>query len=72
VDLIYSPIVFVVVNIGNIDISELVEILEYVFQVDLREVYHKFKNITRRKKEVPVFMEKLAEALVRWINDKFE
>jgi hypothetical protein len=72
IELIYSLKAYGAVNNGNIDISELVGIWEYVFQTDLKEVYHKFKDITRRKKVVPVFMQKLAEALVRWINDKFE
>lgn len=70
VELIYSLKASGSVNNGNIDISELVTIWEYVFQVDLKEFYHKFTDITRRKKVVPVFLNKLADALLRWINDK--
>ncbi|HWZ15454.1 MAG TPA: RteC domain-containing protein [Mucilaginibacter sp.] len=70
VELIYSLKASGSVNNGNIDISELVSIWEYVFQIDLKEYYHKFTDITRRKKDVPVFLNKLKDALIRWINDK--
>lgn len=70
VELIYALKAYGAVNNGNIDISELVAIWEYVFQVDLKEYYHKFTDITRRKKDVPAFLNKLKDALLRWINDK--
>ncbi|MCW3118061.1 MAG: hypothetical protein JWM28_2143, partial [Chitinophagaceae bacterium] len=54
----------------NVDISELVTIWEYTFQVDLKEYYHKFTDITRRKKDIPVFLNKLKDGLLRWIDDK--
>jgi hypothetical protein len=70
VELIYALKASGAVNQGNIDIAELVTAWEYLFQCDLKEVYHKFTDITRRKKIVPVFLTKLADALLRWINDK--
>jgi len=72
VELIYALKANGAVNSGNIDIAELVTLWEYVFQVELKEVYHKFTDITRRKKTVPVFLNKLADALLRCINDKFQ
>jgi len=70
VELIYALKASGSVNNGNVDISELVSIWEYVFQVDLKEYYHKFTDITRRKKDVPLFLNKLKDALLRWIDDK--
>lgn len=70
VELIYALKASGAVNNGNIDIAELVSIWEFVFQIELKDSYHVFKDITRRKKAVPVFMTKLADSLIRWVNDK--
>lgn len=70
VELIYSLKASGSVNNGNIDISELVAIWEYVFQVDLKDYYHKYKDITRRKKELANFLDRLKASLLRWIDDK--
>jgi hypothetical protein len=70
VELIYSLKASGSVNNGNIDISELVALWEFIFQIELKEYYHKFLDIGRRKKEVPVFLSKLKEALLRWVYDK--
>jgi hypothetical protein len=70
IELIYALKATGAINNGNIDISELVVLWEYMFQVDLKEYYHKFTDITRRKKDIPVFLNRLREGLLRWIDDK--
>ncbi len=70
VELLYSLKASGSVNNGNIDISELVTIWEFVFQVDLKDYYHKYLDITRRKKEPVVFLERLKSAFIRWMTDK--
>ncbi|OCX54294.1 hypothetical protein BEL04_08530 [Mucilaginibacter sp. PPCGB 2223] len=70
VELIYALKATGAVNNGNIDIAELVGIFEYAFSIELKEYYHKYTDITRRKKEMAVFLVKLKEGLLRWINDK--
>lgn len=70
VELIYALKASGAINNGNIDIAELVTLWEYIFQLDLKESYHKFTDITNRKKEIPVFLNKLTNALLRWITDK--
>ncbi len=70
IELIYALKASGAVNQGNIDIAELVTIFEYTFQMELKEYYHKFTDITRRKKDVPVFLNKLKDGLLRWIDDK--
>ena len=50
----------------NLDIT----LWETIFQIDLKESYHKFTDIPNRKKEIPVFLNKLTSALVKWITDK--
>ncbi|MBK0379319.1 RteC domain-containing protein [Mucilaginibacter segetis] len=70
VELIYALKASGAINNGNIDIAELITLWETIFQVDLKESYHKFTDITNRKKEIPVFLNKLTNALLRWITDK--
>jgi hypothetical protein len=70
IELIYALKASGSVNNGNIDIAELVTIFEYVFQMELKEYYHKFTDITRRKKDMAIFLNKLKDGLIRWVNDK--
>jgi hypothetical protein len=70
VELIYALKASGAVNNGNIDIAELVQIFEYAFTIELKEYYHKYTDITRRKKDLPVFLHKLRDGLLRWIDDK--
>lgn len=70
IELIYALKANGAINQGNIDIAELVTLWEYVFQADLKQAYHKYADITRRKKETALFLTKLAEALKRWIDSK--
>ncbi len=70
IELIYALKASGAVNNGNIDISELIILWEFIFQIELKEYYHKFTDITRRKKEVPVFLNRLREGLLKWIDDK--
>ena len=70
VELIYALKSSKSVNDGYVEISELVAVFEYVFQVELKSSYHKFTDITRRKKDVTVFLDKLKDALLRHIDEK--
>jgi hypothetical protein len=70
VELIYSLKASCSVNNGNIEISELVAIFEFVFQIELKETYHKLLDITRRKKEMFVFLNRLKNSFQNFINDK--
>lgn len=72
VELIYALKAAGAVNSGNIEISELIRLFEFVFQVDLRESYHRFGDITMRKKETAVFLNKLKDGLLRCVDDKFK
>jgi hypothetical protein len=70
IELIYALKAAGAINNGNIDIAELVGIFECIFQTELKEYYHKFTDITRRKKEMPLFLNKLKDGLLKWIDDK--
>lgn len=70
IELIYSLKASGSVNNGNIDVSELVGIFEFVFQMEIKESYHKIIDIGRRKKVVPIFLNKLIDALLKLLNDK--
>lgn len=70
VELIYALTASGSINNGNIDIATLVAIFEFIFKIELKEYYHKFTDITRRKKDMATFLNKLKEGLLRWIDDK--
>jgi hypothetical protein len=70
IELIYSLKASGSVNNGNIDVRELVGIFEFVFQMEIKESYHKIIDIGRRKKTVPIFLNKLIDGLLKLINDK--
>ncbi|WP_448698229.1 RteC domain-containing protein [Mucilaginibacter sp. AW1-3] len=71
VELLYSLKTGCAVNHGNIDIAELAAIFAFVFQVELNETYHKLLDITRRKKEMFVFLTRLRVSLESFIREKF-
>lgn len=70
IELIYSLKASGSVNNGNIDVSELVGIFEFIFQMEIKESYHKIIDIGRRKKAIPIFLNKLKDSLLRLIDDK--
>jgi hypothetical protein len=70
VELLYSLKTSGAINHGNIDISELVSIFEFVFQTELHETYHKLLDISRRKKDMFIFLNRLKKSFEHFINDK--
>lgn len=72
IELTYALVETGVFNNGNADIKNLVTFFQSVFQVDLRNYYHKYTDITNRKKERTVFLDKLKTNLLRRIDDKYE
>ncbi|WCT14342.1 RteC domain-containing protein [Mucilaginibacter jinjuensis] len=72
VELIYALVAVGVFNNGNADIKSVVNFFQTVFQVDLGSYYHKYTDITRRKKEYAVFLDKLKLALLRRIEEKLD
>ncbi|MBD1362968.1 RteC domain-containing protein [Mucilaginibacter sp. ZT4R22] len=71
VELLYSLKASGAVNHGNIDISELVGVFEFVFQTELHETYHKLLDITRRKKDMFIFLNRLMNSFASFIYEKF-
>ncbi|QHS56572.1 hypothetical protein GWR56_13845 [Mucilaginibacter sp. 14171R-50] len=72
VELLYALKTGCAVNNGNIDIAELVAIWEFIFQIELKESYHKLLDISKRKKEMFVFLVRLRDSLWNFIREKFE
>lgn len=72
VELIYALVALGVFNNGNSEIKMVVSFFQTVFQVDLGSYYHKYTDITRRKKERTSFLDKLKIALLKRIDEKFE
>lgn len=72
VELLYALKTGCAVNNGNIDIAELVAIWEFIFQMEINESYHKLLDITRRKKEMFVFLNRLMDSFWNFIKEKFK
>ena len=71
-ELLYSLKTSCAVNNGNIDITELVAIWEFVFQMEINEPYHKLLDIVKRQKEMFVFLTRLRNSLWNFIREKFQ
>jgi hypothetical protein len=59
------------INNGNIDINELVGLWEFIFEMEIKEPYHKLYDIGKRHKEMFVFLTRIKEALWNFIKRKF-
>jgi hypothetical protein len=70
VELLYSLKASGAINHGNIEISELVGIFEFIFQTELNETYHKLLDISRRKKDMFIFLNRLKSSFEHLINEK--
>jgi hypothetical protein len=72
VELIYALVALGVFNNGNTEIKSVVSFFQTVFHADLGQYYHKYTDITNRKKERTSFLDKLKLALLRRIDDKLD
>jgi hypothetical protein len=72
VELIYALVEAGVLNNGTAEIKGVVLYFQRIFQVDLRAYYHKFSDISNRKKDQAVFLDKLKSCLLRRIDEKYE
>ena len=69
VELIYALDSVKAVNNGHIEIKELVEVFEKLFNVKLGDYYRIFKEIQKRKKDRTKFLNGLVEALNKRMYD---
>ncbi len=72
VELIYALVALGVFNNGNTEIKSVVSFFQTVFHVDLGQYYHKYTDITKRKKDRTAFLDKLKLALLRKIDQKID
>jgi len=72
VELIYALVESGSFNNGNVEIKCLMDYFQSILQVDLNHYYRKYADITNRKKDKTVFLDKLKNGLLRRIDDKFE
>jgi hypothetical protein len=70
VELIYALKSSGAINHGHIEINELVAVFAFVFQVEIHETYHKLLDISRRKKDLFVFLTRLKNSFANFLNDK--
>ncbi|TKB99155.1 hypothetical protein FA046_08595 [Pedobacter cryophilus] len=72
VELIYALAECGALNNGNVEIKTAIEYFQTMLKVDLKHYYHKFRDITNRKKERAVFLDKLKVSLDRKIESRLE
>jgi hypothetical protein len=72
IELIYALAESGAINNGNIEIKHLIENFQSLFHVDLHHYYRKYTDITNRKKERTVFLDKLKSGLIRRMEEKYE
>lgn len=72
IELIYALVALGVFNHGNTDIKSVVSFFQTVFHVELGQYYHKYTDITKRKKDRTAFLDKLKQALLRRIEEKLD
>ncbi|WP_207428903.1 RteC domain-containing protein [Pedobacter sp. SYSU D00535] len=72
VELIYALVESGAFNNGNIEIKYLMNYFQSMFQVDLNHYYRKYTDITNRKKERTVFLDRLKAGLIRKMEEKYE
>ncbi|HXH99312.1 MAG TPA: RteC domain-containing protein [Sphingobacteriaceae bacterium] len=72
VELIYALVESGSFNNGNIEIKNLMDYFQSIFQVDLKYYYRKFSDISNRKKERTAFIDKLKICLIKRMDSKYE
>jgi hypothetical protein len=73
VELVYGLYYTGQINNGDVDITELVELMETMFRFKLRDAHHSFIEIRRRKVISPArFIEQMAAAIRQRVDDDLE
>ncbi|MGV3685056.1 MAG: RteC domain-containing protein [Daejeonella sp.] len=72
VELLYALVESGCLNNGNIQIKSAILFFQSIFKVDLKYYYHKYTDITNRKKQRTVFLDKLKVGLEKKIDGKYE
>lgn len=72
VELLYALVESGAFNNGNVKIKTVILYFQTIFQVDLKYYYHKYADISNRKKERTVFLDRLRTCLVRKMDSKHD
>lgn len=72
VELLYALVESGSFNNGNVQIKSVILYFQQIFQVDLKYYYHKFTDISNRKKERTVFLDRLKICLTKKMDSKLE
>jgi hypothetical protein len=72
IELIYALVAAGTFNNGNAEIKTVVNFFQTAFHIDMGQFYHKYSDITRRKKERTRFLDKLRHSLIQKMDQKLE
>ncbi|MCB0463879.1 MAG: RteC domain-containing protein [Flavobacteriaceae bacterium] len=72
IELIYALYGSGVINNGAIEIKDIARVVERIFKIDLGNYYHTFVEIKSRKISQAKFLDKLKEALLKYIEKSDE
>lgn len=72
IELLYALVESGCLNNGNIQIKSAILYFQSIFQVDLKYYYHKYTDISNRKKERTVFLDRLKDGLTKKMDSKHD
>lgn len=72
VELLYALVESGCLNNGNIQIKSAILFFQSILNVDLKYYYHKYTDISNRKKERTVFLDRLKVCLIKKMDSKYE
>ncbi len=72
VELLYALVESGCLNNGNIQIKSAILFFQSILNVDLKYYYHKYTDISNRKKERTVFLDRLKVGLMKKMDSKHE
>ena len=71
-EMIYGIVETGVINNGNISVNKLIQLFSKIFRLPSEDIYNAYRSVYSRKTEPLIFIEKMREALLKKINDKYK
>ena len=71
-ELIYGIVATGVVNNGNISVNKLIKLFSKIFNLPSDDIYNAYRSVYSRKKEPLIYIEKMREAMLIKINEKYK
>lgn len=70
-ELIYGLLATGVINNGNVSVKKLIKLFSRIFRLPSKDVYNAYRSVYSRKTKQLIYIERMREALLNKINDKY-